>query len=205
MWYSAEEFGLLGSAAYVAGLSQAEKDRIAAMINFDMIGSPNYVRGVYDGDNSAFAPSGTTVLDGPPGSGEIERIFRDYFPQVGLVSAETPFSGRSDYGPFLAQGIPTGGLFTGAESIKTPAEVAVYGGTAGEQYDECYHLACDTLANVNLQGLSEMSDAAAHATMVLAYRKFDKYPLVDPATPVSGTDGLPSHGMSNGHSDDAAQ
>ena len=86
---------------------------------------------------------------GPPGSGEIERIFPDYFASQGLASAETPFSGRSDYGPFIAAGvgIPAGGLFTGAEGIKTAAEAAVYGGTAGQPYDPCYHLFCDTFAN----------------------------------------------------------
>ena len=53
-WWGAEEFGLLGSNHYVANLSQAERDRIALNLNFDMVGSPNYVRFVYDGDNSAF-------------------------------------------------------------------------------------------------------------------------------------------------------
>ena len=54
IWFSAEEFGLIGSSRYVAGLPQSERDKIDAMLNFDMIGSPNYVRFVYDGDNSAF-------------------------------------------------------------------------------------------------------------------------------------------------------
>ena len=53
-FWGAEEFGLLGSEHYVAGLSQAEKDQIELNLNFDMVGSPNYVRFVYDGDNSAF-------------------------------------------------------------------------------------------------------------------------------------------------------
>ncbi len=42
-WWGAEEAGLLGSRAYVNGLSQAERDRIALYLNFDMIGSPNYI------------------------------------------------------------------------------------------------------------------------------------------------------------------
>jgi Zn-dependent M28 family amino/carboxypeptidase len=195
MWYSAEEFGLLGSQAYVAGLPQSERDRITAMLNFDMVGSPNYVRFVYDGDNSGF-PVGPGAAKGPQGSGEIERIFRDYFVGVGLTSGETPFSGRSDYGPFIAAGvdIPAGGLFTGAEGAKTPGQAAVYGGTANVAYDKCYHLACDTLANVNRQGLDEMSDAAAHATYTLARRDFAAAPLVNPTAPVSGSDGLTPSG-----------
>jgi Zn-dependent M28 family amino/carboxypeptidase len=190
MWYSAEEFGLLGSQAYVNGLSQAERDRIEAMLNFDMIASPNYVRFVYDGDNSAF-PVGPGAAKGPEGSGEIERIFHDYFSSQGLASDETPFSGRSDYGPFIAAGvdIPAGGLFTGAEGVKTAQQAAVYGGTAGAPYDRCYHLRCDTLANVNRQGLDEMSDAAGHTAFTLAKRNFIKSPLVNPSSPVSGSGG----------------
>ena len=55
-WWGAEESGLVGSTNYVNGLSQAEKDRIALYLNFDMVGSPNYVFMVYDGDQSSFPP-----------------------------------------------------------------------------------------------------------------------------------------------------
>jgi len=184
-WWGAEELGLIGSRRYVASLSPAELDKIALNLNFDMMGSPNFVRFVYDGDNSAF-PVGPSAADGPPGSGEIERVFHDYFGSQGLASSETPFSGRSDYGPFIAQGIPAGGLFTGAEGVKTPAEAAIYGGTAGLAYDPCYHLACDTYANNSDTGLDQMTDAAAHATLYFAKRNMAKSPLVDPAGPVSG-------------------
>jgi Zn-dependent M28 family amino/carboxypeptidase len=187
MWFSAEEFGLLGSTAYVAGLPAAEKAKVDAMLNFDMVGSPNYVRFVYDGDNSAF-PVGPGVAPGPPGSGELERIFADYFASQGLASAETPFNGRSDYGPFIAAGadIPAGGLFTGAEGIKTAAEAEVYGGAAGQQYDPCYHLRCDDYDNVSIRGLDEMSDAVGHAVLTLAKRNLVRSPLDDPAAPVRG-------------------
>ena len=50
MWYGAEEIGLVGSTKYVEGLAQDERDDILAMLNFDMIGSPNFARFVYDGD-----------------------------------------------------------------------------------------------------------------------------------------------------------
>jgi Zn-dependent M28 family amino/carboxypeptidase len=172
MWFGAEEFGLLGSDAYVDSLSQAERDQIMAMINFDMIGSPNYVRFIYDGDNSAF-PVGPGAAAGPPGSAFIESLFTDYFSSVGLASDETPFSGRSDYGPFIAVGIPAGGLFTGAEGVKTAEQQAIYGGTAGIQYDPCYHLACDTFDNNSDPGLHEMSDAAAHVALTLSRVKVD--------------------------------
>ncbi len=176
MWYSAEEFGLLGSTAYVESLSQAELDQIMAMVNFDMVGSPNYVRFVYDGDNSAF-PVGPGAAAGPPGSAYLESLFVDYFNSVGLANDPTPFSGRSDYGPFIAEGIPAGGLFTGAEGEKTAAQAATYGGTAGIAYDPCYHLACDTFAgtatSLAMKGLDEMSDAAAHVVLSLSRVKVD--------------------------------
>ncbi len=53
-WWAGEEQGLLGSADYVAGLSQAERDRIALYMNYDMVGSPNYIFMVYDADESTF-------------------------------------------------------------------------------------------------------------------------------------------------------
>ena len=73
----------------------------------------------------------------------------------------TDFSGRSHYGPFIAVGIPAGGLFTGAEVVKTEEEEAIWGGTALEQFDPCYHLACDTFDNVSLEALNVNSDAVA--------------------------------------------
>src|SRR5688572_1377328 len=191
MWYGAEEFGLLGSRFYVNSLSQAERDRIEMMLNFDMIGSPNFVRFVYDGDNSSF-PVGPGAALGPAGSGTIEQLFNDYFDSQGLAKAPTPFSGRSDYGPFIAVGIPAGGLFTGAEGIKTATEAAIYGGTAGQQYDPCYHLACDTFANNSDSALDQMSDAVAHAVLLFSKRDFEKQPLASPLVPVStgsGTSG----------------
>ena len=172
MWYGAEEFNLLGSQFYVNSLSQAERDKIMAMVNFDMVGSPNYVRFVYDGDNSAF-PVGPGAAEGPPGSAYLETLFVDYFNAVGLANDPTPFSGRSDYGPFIAVGIPAGGLFTGAEGIKTAAQAATYGGTAGIAYDPCYHQACDTYANNSNTGLDQMSDAAAHVILTLSRVKID--------------------------------
>ena len=86
----------------------------------------------------------------------------------GLPFKGTDFTGRSDYGPFIAVGIPSGGLFTGAEGIKTAAEAALWGGTAGQQYDPCYHLACDTFANNNDFALDVNSDAVAYATLQYA-------------------------------------
>jgi Peptidase family M28/PA domain len=165
VWFSAEESGLLGSEAYVASLPDSERAKIAAMLNFDMVASPNFARFVYDGDLSDSEPPEGGA---PPGSADIEELFLDYFASQGLATEPTAFDGRSDYGPFIAAGIPAGGLFTGAEEIKTPEQVALYGGTAGEPFDVCYHQGCDNLFNLNTRGLDQMSDAAAHATITLA-------------------------------------
>ncbi len=170
MWFGAEELGLLGSRAYVASLSEAERKQILLKLNFDMIGSPNGARFVYDGDNSAF-PVGPGAAKGPDGSGLIEAVFVDHFRNQGLPSAPTPFSGRSDYGPFIEQGIPAGGLFTGAEGLCGPEHAKLFGCTEKVAFDPCYHAACDTYANNDDAMLHSMADAAAHATYTFGLTK----------------------------------
>ena len=193
-FWGAEELGLLGSAYYVNSLSEEERAKISLYLNFDMVGSPNYVRFVYDGDDS----DGVGAGPGPVGSAQIEDVFEEFFASRGLASEGTDFTGRSDYGPFIAVGIPAGGLFTGAEGIKTEEQAEVYGGVAGVPYDPCYHEPCDSLfptfeflndeeleelyrqvydqlqeeydlrGNVNVDALEEMSDAAAYTTLYFA-------------------------------------
>lgn len=160
-WWGAEEAGLVGSTHYVDNLSEAERDRIKVYLNFDMIGSPNFVYFIYDGDDSDAVGAGP----GPDGSAAIEKLFESFYMQRGLAFKGTDFSGRSDYGPFIAVGIPAGGLFTGAEGIKTLYESGMWGGTAGNQYDPCYHLACDTYDNISLTALDINSDAVADSIL----------------------------------------
>ncbi|MDR7086918.1 Zn-dependent M28 family amino/carboxypeptidase [Aeromicrobium panaciterrae] len=164
-FWGAEEAGLLGSEHYVTTLSDARRAKIYANLNFDMLGSPNYVRFVYDGDGSNGGDSG------PPGSAAIESVFNDYFDSKGLATEPTDFDGRSDYGPFIAAGIPAGGLFSGAEGVKTDEEAVAYGGTAGAPYDSCYHQACDTINNLSATALQELGDGAAHAVYALTMSK----------------------------------
>jgi Zn-dependent M28 family amino/carboxypeptidase len=163
--WGAEESGLVGSDYYVENLPAEELQKIALYLNFDMIASPNYVRFVYDGDDS----DGVGAGPGPEGSAEIEAAFNDYFAGQGLAFKGTDFSGRSDYAAFIDAGIPAGGLFTGAEGIKSAEEAAIFGGIAGEAYDPCYHLACDTIDNVNMLALEEMGDAVAHTLLTFAF------------------------------------
>jgi Zn-dependent M28 family amino/carboxypeptidase len=109
-----------------------------------MIASPNYAYFVYDGSGDAYN------LTGPPGSAEIEARFNAFYEANGEAYLPTAFDGRSDYGPFLDVGIAAGGLFTGAEEVKTEEDVVLFGGTAGEAYDPNYHQAGDTVANLAL-------------------------------------------------------
>jgi Zn-dependent M28 family amino/carboxypeptidase len=161
-FWGGEEFGLLGAEHYVATRTARELKDIAVNLNFDMLGSTNFVRFVYDGDGSA------TGAKGPSGSGNVEKVFNDYFRSQDLQTSPTAFDGRSDYGPFIAVGIPAGGLFSGAEDPKTAEEAAIYGGTAGVAHDPCYHAACDTIDNISDTAIDQMSDAAAHATLSFA-------------------------------------
>jgi Zn-dependent M28 family amino/carboxypeptidase len=164
-WWGGEEAGLVGSTAYVEDLSQAELDRIALYLNFDMVGSPNYIFMVYDSDESTFeAP-----VPIPDGSIAIEDVFESFYTLLGEPYDDTEFSGRSDYQAFIESDIPAGGLFTGAEEIKTPEQVAIWGGTAGAQFDPCYHLACDTFANNNDHALDVNADAVAFSVLTFAY------------------------------------
>ncbi|MFI7455608.1 M20/M25/M40 family metallo-hydrolase [Nonomuraea sp. NPDC049714] len=160
-FWGAEEFGLLGSQHYVDALPAEEREKIALYLNFDMIASPNYTFGVYDGDGDAFGTAG------PEGSAQIEEDFEKFYAGRGLPFTATAFTGRSDYGPFIAAGIPAGGLFTGAEVLKTEEEAAIFGGTAGIPLDPCYHSACDTIENVSAKALDVNSDAIA--TLVATY------------------------------------
>ncbi|MEU6715565.1 M28 family metallopeptidase [Nonomuraea sp. NPDC046802] len=162
-FWGAEEFGLLGSEHYVASLSEEERAKIALYLNFDMIGSPNYTFGIYDGDGDAFGTAG------PPGSDVIEEDFEKFFAGRGLPFKATAFTGRSDYGAFIAAGIPAGGLFTGAEQLKTAEEAAIFGGTAGIPLDPCYHSACDTIKNINDKALDVNADAIATLTATYAF------------------------------------
>lgn len=161
-FWGAEESGLLGAEHYVGTLTKREQKNIAAYLNFDMVGSPNYGRFIYDGDGSA------TPDAGPNGSGTIEKVFEDYFASQNLATLPTAFDGRSDYGPFIDAGIPAGGLFTGAEDIKSEEEARLFGGTPGVAFDPCYHSPCDDIDNLSIVALDQMSDGVAHAVLAFA-------------------------------------
>jgi len=161
-WWGAEENNLLGSTAYADSLTEPELDRIVGYLNVDMLGAPNWVRGVAD---PAVAPDPTLVS---PGSDAITARFVAYFDAVGEPSVRMAWNGRSDDAPFALQGVPTGGLSTATGVEKTEAEAARFGGTADEPYDPCYHLPCDTLANVDLDIAADLTRALGAVAWELA-------------------------------------
>ena len=147
LWFGGEEDGLVGSQYYAAHLSAGEVARTDMMLDTDMIASSNFARLVYDGDGSTFGPD----VSGPAGSGKIEKVLRQFWADQGMASDPIPFDGRSDYVGFVNRGIPSGGIFAGAEAPKTAAQVAKYGGVQGEQLDPCYHEACDNYTTLTGQ------------------------------------------------------
>jgi len=207
-WWAGEEQGLVGSEDYVSGLPDSELDKIAAYVNFDMIGSPNFIYGVYDADESSFpAPTGVPI---PDGSEALEDLFEIFFTWQEIPYEDSEFSGRSDYQAFIQNGIPASGLFTGAEVPKTEEQEAIWEGVAGEAYDPCYHQNCDSLepthpdrdpavyaelqaendlvGNVSLEALGVNSDAIAFALLTLAYSTEDVNGVL--GEPVPGSDPL---------------
>ncbi|MER5194644.1 M28 family metallopeptidase [Streptomyces sp. NPDC002755] len=150
-WWGAEELGMVGSRYYVNNLSSANRARISGYLNFDMIGSPNPGYFVYDDDPA------------------IEKTFKDYFTGLGVpTEIETEGDGRSDHAPFKNAGVPVGGLFSGADYLKTAAQAAKWGGTAGRAFDRCYHSSCDTTANIDDTALNRNADALAYAVWTLS-------------------------------------
>ena len=164
-WWGAEEDGLLGSTAYVDGLSDDELARIALYLNYDMVGSPNYIFMTQDADQSSFvAPVAV-----PDGSVAIEDLFESFYTLMDEPYDDAAFDGRSDYQAFILNDIPAGGLFTGAEVPKTAEQQSIWGGTVGAQFDPCYHLACDTFGNNNNHALDVNADSIAFAALTYAY------------------------------------
>ncbi|MFI0511335.1 aminopeptidase S [Streptomyces canus] len=150
-WWGAEELGMVGSRYYVNSLSTANRSRISGYLNFDMIGSPNPGYFVYDDDPA------------------IEKTFKTYYAGIGVpTEIETEGDGRSDHAPFKNAGVPVGGLFSGADYIKTAAQATKWGGTSGLAFDRCYHSSCDTTANINDTALDRNSDAVAYAVWELS-------------------------------------
>src|SRR4029078_4984201 len=172
IWFSGEEQGLFGSTFNADSLTKAERGSVIAMLDFDMLASPNFALQIYDGDGSEFG------VAGPNGSGNIEKVFQDFFDAKGKYTERIAFDGRSDYDEYTTLGIPAGGITTGAEVHKTLFQQTKWGGgvsdTLAGQFDPCHHLACDSYGinghpdNINNEALDIMSDAVANAVLTFA-------------------------------------
>jgi Iap family predicted aminopeptidase len=137
-FWGAEELGLLGSRHYVNSLDKAERRRIVAYINLDMVGSPNAVPDVYgDGDQDL--------------AGVLRRAAGRHLGEVDVGQA-------SDHTFFQLAGIPINGLYTGSTEA----------GRGARPRDSCYHLACDTTHNVNRPVLMRMARTTARALRILS-------------------------------------
>ncbi|MFJ5987610.1 M28 family peptidase [Lentzea sp. NPDC092896] len=166
-WWGAEEAGLIGSRAYASALSFEQQLDIALYLNFDMVGSPNPGYYVYNDPGL------------PYGSKHVEQAFSDFYTARNLGPEGLNVRGASDYGSFTALGIPAGGIISGGGEVKTAAQAAKWGGTAGVEMDPCYHRACDNLGNINREALGRNVSAAAH--VIASY-----------AVTTEGVNGVPS-------------
>lgn len=171
-WWGAEEIGLAGSSYHV---EKARKGTVPGQrlqdylinLNFDMAASPNFIFGIYDAKTASNETSSTAALTG---SQKVTDLYRDWFIKQHLPWDFRDFNSRSDYGPFLAAGVAAGGVATGSDAVKTVAQRENYRKLVGEEntgfagaiLDPCYHLACDTVANVHQFGYERLIQAAAY-------------------------------------------
>jgi Zn-dependent M28 family amino/carboxypeptidase len=148
---------------YVRGLARDQLDDVAMYLSVDMIGSPNAGYFTYDGDQSAQPNPDIPTQSVPAGSAAVERTLAGYLNLAGVRPADMPLSRTADYGPFLAAGIPIGGLTAGSSQRKTEVQARLWGGRAGVPFDPNYGAARDNIDNIDRKALSVMGQAAAFA------------------------------------------
>ncbi len=152
-----------GPTRYVGGLAQDQLDDVAMYLSVDMLGSPNAGYFTYDGDQSGQPNPDIPAQTVPSGSAGVERTLAGYLYLAGVRPADMPLSRTTDYGPFLAAGVPVGGLTAGSSQRKTEVQERLWGGHAGVAFDPNYNTGRDTIDNIDRQALSVMGQAAAFA------------------------------------------
>lgn len=166
-FWGAEELGLIGSRNYVESLDAEGLKNIALYLNFDMLASPNPGYFTYDGDQSLpMDARGQPVV--PEGSAGIERTLVAYLKQAGKTAQDTSFDGRSDYDGFTLAGIPSGGLFSGAEVKMSQDQAKLWGGKADEPFDPNYHQKGDNLEHIDRTSLGIQGGGVAYAVALYA-------------------------------------
>ena len=180
-FWGAGEVSMDGSKDYLKALSQEQLDDIALYLNLDVLGSPNPGYFTDDGDQSTQAGQPAPV---PEGSAGIERLLAGRLNLTGVRPADIPLQRQADYGPFLAAGVPIGGVTTGSSQRKTEVQARLWGGKAGAAFDPNYHTRGDTIDNVDRNALQVMASATAFA--VGSY-----------AQSVEGVNGVPARDQRN--------
>lgn len=161
-WWSAEEEGLLGSTYYAYNLTKEENLKIRVFMDYDMMASPNYEYEIYDANDK----------EDPKGSEELKNLYIDYYNSKNLSYTLVPFDGRSDYVGFIENGIPAGGIATGAEKKNV---------NNGKVLDKCYHSLCDDLDNLAWDAFLVNTQLIAHSVATYA-DSFEGFPERDNAT-----------------------
>jgi Zn-dependent M28 family amino/carboxypeptidase len=167
-FWGAEEVGLVGSSEYVDSLDLEQLRDIALYLNFDMLASPNPGYFTLDGDQSLPPDPDIAYPRVPEGSAGIERTLARYLEAAGKPGADAPFDGRADYRPFIMAGIPSGGLFSGADAVKTAEQAQLWGGTADEPFDPNYHKSTDVLDRIDRAALGVNGGGVAYAVGLYA-------------------------------------
>ena len=151
---------------YVAGLSQAERDRIALYMNYDMVASPNYIFMVYDADQSTFPAAGVP-------SRTARRRSRTCTSRTTRWSVSRTTTPSSRAGATTRRSSTPASRRAGCSPVprcpRPRRRQAIWGGTAGDSFDPCYHQACDTIDNIDLDALDVNSDVIAFAMLTFAY------------------------------------
>lgn len=110
--FGGEEQGLMGSQQYVSGLPTAERERITAVINMDMIGTLN-------------TAAATVLLEGAPVSqtliDDLESAATTYTPLI-VQTSLNPFA--SDHVPFIDAGLPAVLTIEGTDSANSNVHTA---------------------------------------------------------------------------------
>ena len=157
-----------------------------------MIGSPNYIRW------STTRPVELRRRRSPSrrARSPIEDLFESFYTLRGEPYDDAAFDGRSDYQAFILNGIPAGGLFTGAEVPKTAEQQAIWGGTAGAAVRPVLPRGLRHLRQQQPARAAINSDAVAFAVLTYAYSTETVNGV--PGKKVPGTFPLPAPAGSEG-------
>lgn len=142
-WWAEEENGMIGSQYYVDNTDTSD---IAVYYNLDMVASPN--PGYF-----------LTHMDSKYGA-----AYADHLDSVGVSAIEAEADcDCSDDQPFADDDVATVYVNTGDEGPMTDSQSRRWDGAAGEDYDRCYHRACDAYPdNIDVDALNHNADATAH-------------------------------------------